>query len=63
MLCVDWIYVTQTSQKWRDDGNEPSGFIKYGDFLTSRGTIRFSRRTLLLVVIQLIGWLVSWLVG
>ena len=43
--------------------NETLGSIKWGNFLTSRGTVSFSSRTLLHVVGWLVGWMVGWLVG
>jgi len=42
--------------------NETLGSIKWGNFLTSRGTVSFSSRTLLHVVGWLVGWMVGWLV-
>jgi len=46
-----------------EHGNEPFVSIKDGVFLTSWATVRSSRRTLLLGVSRLVGWLVGWLVG
>ena len=39
--------------------NEPLGSIKWGNFLTSRGLVSFSRRTLLRAVRWLGGHVVS----
>jgi hypothetical protein len=37
-----------------EHGNEPLGFIKFGEFLTNRGKICFSRRTLIHVVVVVV---------
>jgi hypothetical protein len=43
-----------------ETGNEPSGSIKGGEFLTNWTTISFSRRALFHVVNYFVGWLFSW---
>jgi len=47
---MDWIDLAQDRDMWWafcDDGNEPTGFIKCGNFLASYRPVSFSRRTVL----------------
>ena len=46
---MDWIVLVQDRDRWRgacECGNEPSGSINAGNFLTSWEPVSFSRRTM-----------------
>jgi 3'-phosphoadenosine 5'-phosphosulfate sulfotransferase (PAPS reductase)/FAD synthetase len=44
-VCVYWIYLTQNGNQWRPLVNTkaPCGYMRGGDFLTSRANVSYSR--------------------